>query len=395
MPVARGNVPHVASNGVKYQTRPGGRVSDLHDPKSGLSVHHGLNGGHTVMVERPNHERVLYQRGRPGYVQHAYSYRGHDFGRRTYFYHGHMYSRSYYGYPYRGMYMNVYAPGVYYSPGFYGWAYNPWGPPITFGWGFAGSPWYGYYGAYFTPSPFYPSASAWLADYMISADLQQAYAAHAEAGEADGGGAPGDSAALTPDVKQQIADEVRGQLALENQEATQNAQNQDSNPGSSSIDRDLDDAAHGKQHVFVVGAALDVVDANQAECSLSDGDVLSLQAAPSADAKAADLVVLASKGGQECQKAATVSVALDDLQEMQNHMRETIDQGLQDLQAKQGKGGLPAAPSTVPLQTAPAQYEAIAPPPDPNAATEIQQQAQQGDQAEQAATAQTGPSGAQ
>jgi hypothetical protein len=34
---------------------------------------------------------------------------------------------------------------------------------------------------------------------------------------------------------------------------------------------------------------------------------------------------------------------LTDLQEMQNHMRETIDQGLQDLQAKQGKGGLPAS----------------------------------------------------
>ena len=53
---------------------------------------------------------------------------------------------------------------------------------------------------------------------------------------------------------------------------------------------------------------------------------------------------MASKGGNECQKSSTVTVQLTDLQEMQNSMRETIDQGLQDLQAKQGKGGLPPAP---------------------------------------------------
>jgi hypothetical protein len=155
----------------------------------------------------------------------------------------------------------------------------------------------------------------------------------------------------------------------------------------------LDDAAHGRPHVFVVGAALDVVDASQTECLLSDGDVLALQAAPTSDAKAADLVVLSSKGGQECQKQTTVSVALDDLQEMQNHMRETIDQGLQELQAKQGRGGVPAAPAAAQGQPTPAQYAAIAPPPDPDAANEIQQQAQQGDQAEREVTAEAGAGG--
>ena len=50
---------------------------------------------------------------------------------------------------------------------------------------------------------------------------------------------------------------------------------------------------------------------------------------------------MASKGGKECRKGDTVSVALADLQDMQNHMRETIDQGMQELQAKQGKADCP------------------------------------------------------
>ena len=80
------------------------------------------------------------------------------------------------------------------------------------------------------------------------------------------------------------------------------------------------------------------------ECVVSDGDTLQLRTAPPADATTANLVVLSSKGNPECQISLTVQVQLTDLQEMQNHMRETIDQGLQDLQDKQGKDGLPAAP---------------------------------------------------
>lgn len=339
-------------------------------------------------MERADHSRVFAERGRRGFVQRPYNFHGHDFARRTYFYHGHEYSRFYHGYAYRGVYLNVYAPGFYYRPGFYGWAYNPWAAPVAFGWGWGGSPWYGYYGYYFQPYPVYPSAAFWLTDYMISSDLQSAYAAQQEAGEVDGapaaGGGPPE---LTPEVKQQIADEVREQLALENQEAGQNAQQQDVDPGSSGIARLVSD---GRPHVFVVGSALDVVDAAQSECALSDGDVLTLRTPPPADATAADLVVLASKGGPECQRSDVVSVSMEDLQEMQNHMRETIDQGLQDLQSKQGTGGLPALPPSAQGQPAPALYAAVAPPPDPNAGTEIQEQVQAGDQAETEAAQDSG-----
>jgi len=391
-PPSRGSNEHVANSGNAVRTRANGRPSDVHDARRGMDVHHGLNGNRRVAVERPGHGRLVAERGRPGFVQRGYSYHGHDFGRRAYYYHGHEYNRYYRGYGYRGLYLNVYAPGMYYGPAFYGWAYAPWGAPISYGWGFAGNPWYGYYGYYFSPYPSYPSASYWLTDYMISSDLQTAYAAHAEAGEADGAPPAGDGGQpmLTADVKQQIADEVRNQLALENQEAQQTTQQQDVDPGSSGIARVLSDAARGRTHVFVVGATLDVVDASQTECALSDGDVLALQIAPAADATSVDLVVLSSKGGQECQKQATVSVSLDDLQEMQNHMRETIDRGLQELQAKQGKGGLPQLPPSAQTKPVQPEYAEIAPPPDPKDAADLQQQAQQADQAESEVSSEVG-----
>jgi hypothetical protein len=335
-------------------------------------------------MERADHSRVYAERGRRGYVERGYHYRGHDFARRSYYYHGRAYDRYYRGYGYRGMYLNVYAPGFYFAPAFYGWAYNPWAVPIAYGWGWGAAPWLGFYGGFFAPYPVYPSAAFWLTDYIISTSLQAAYAAHVEAAEANAvAGAGGGGPVLTPDVKQQIADEVRNQLALENQEAGQNAQQQDVDPGSSGIARMLSD---GHPHVFVVGGPLDVTDTSGQECAISDGDALQLQTPPPQDATTADLVVLASKGGQECQRSSTVTVQLTDLQEMQNHMRETIDQGLQDLKDKQGKGGLPTAPPSAQAQTAPAQYAAVAPPPDTNVGQEIAQVDQQGADAEKDAT---------
>ncbi|HEY1254412.1 MAG TPA: hypothetical protein VGF01_06500, partial [Terracidiphilus sp.] len=199
--------------------------------------------------------------------------------------------------------------------------------------------------------------------------------------------APADGATeLTPEVKQEIADEVKNELALENSEAVQASQNQDVDPGSSGIARLLSD---GRQHVFVAGEALDLVDSNGQECAISDGDVLLLKTPPPSDSTTANLVVLASKGGKECAKFSSVSVQLTDLQEMQNQMRATIDQGLQELQAKQGKDGLPPAPASAQIPPKQAEYAAIAPPPDAQDATALQQQDQQADQAVKEVAAET------
>jgi hypothetical protein len=344
-----------------------------------MDIHRGLNGSRYISVARPDHSRSVFEKGRPGFLERPYHFHGSDFDRRTYVYRGRTYDHFYHTYGFHGLSLHIFAPSAYFGRGYYGWAYNPWSSSIRYRWGWTGRPWYGYYGYYFNPSPVYPSAAFWLTDYIISSDLDRAYTAHQEAGEMNGDASAG-AAPLTPEVKQMIADEVRDQLALERDEAQRNAQQQDLDPASSGIGRMLGDAAVGRPHVFVVGSALDVVDNSGMECSLSDGDALALRTATPANASAAELVVLSSKGGQECRKSNHVMISLDQLQEMQNNFRETIDQGLQELQTNQGKGGLPMAPADA--QATPASYAAAAPPSDANVAAEIQQQAEGADQAE-------------
>jgi hypothetical protein len=360
-----------------------------------MDIHHGLDGNRRVSVERADHSRVYAERGGRGYVQHPYMYRGHEFGHRTYYDHGRYYDRYYNRYGYRGAYLDVYAPARYYPVGFYGWAYNPWAAPIAYSWGWGAAPWYGYYGAYFAPYPVYPSAAFWLTDYLIATSLQAAYAANAANAQAEAVAAASGPPALTPDVKQMVADEVKRQVALENSEAAANAQSQVPDPGSSSIARMLSD---NQPHVFIAGSDLDVVDSAGNECPISQGDIVEVSSAPPADAAGATALVLASKGGKECPKSASVTVAFNDLQDMQNHMRETIDAGMGDLQSKQGKGGLPAAPPSAQVAAVPAAFTAGAPPPDTTASTEIAQQTQAADQSEQevasAAPAASGPSDA-
>ena len=341
-----------------------------------MDIHHGPGGSRTIVRERADHSRLVSDRYGHGYVQRPYMYHGAEFVHRTYYVNGVAYGRVYRPYMWGGVSMNVYAPGFYYAPAFYGWAYYPWAAPISYGWGWAGNPWYGYYGGYFTPYPVYASPSLWLTDYLVAQTLQAAYAARAaELANAQAA----DFTPMTPDVKQQIAAEVQRQINLERAEAAAGAQAAP-DPGSSGIARMLSD---NTAHVFVVSAGLDV-QSNAGACAVTDGDVLQLMPGTPPNAATANLTVLASKG-QDCQKGATVAVGVADLQDMQNHMRETLDLGLADLQKKQGQNGIPAAPAAAaapPVQTA---FAAIAPPPDPNVATELTAQAKEADQAEQEA----------
>jgi hypothetical protein len=88
---------------------------------------------------------------------------------------------------------------------------------------------------------------------------------------------------------------------------------------------------------------------------------------------------------QECPRGSSITVQLTDLQEMQNHMRQSIDSGLGDLHNNAGKGGLPTVPVAAKAAPTPAPFAMLAPPPDPTAATVIAQESQQADQAEQEA----------
>jgi hypothetical protein len=347
-----------------------------------MDIHHGPGGSRTIERERADHSRVVSDRYGHGYIQRGYMYHGASFVHRTYWVGGVAYGRVYRPYMWGGVSFNVYAPGYYYGPAFYGWAYNPWVTPISYGWGWAGNPWYAYYGGYFTPYPVYASPSLWLTDYLVAQTLQAAYTAQAAQAAAV---AQANFTPMTPDVKQQIADEVRRQIALENSEASAGAQTAP-DPGSSGIARMLSDNA---SHVFVVSAPLSVT-SNAGDCGVTEGDVLQLRPGTPANAAQANLVVLATKG-QDCQKGATVTLGVADLQEMQNHMRETLDTGLADLHKKQGQSGIPAAPAAAaapPTQTA---FAAIAPPPDPNIQSELSSQTKEADQAEQEALQASGP----
>jgi|GEM_PF-509733 len=363
-------------DGSEARFRHDGTIREVHTRN--MTIIHRPGGSRTVIVDRPDRSRIVVNRFGHGYVQRPFLYRGHEFANRTYFYRGRPYALYYRGYAYRGVTLHGYVPYRYYSPAFYGWAYRPWYRPVRYSWGWAGSPWYGYYGgSYFTPYSVYPSASFWLTDYLISTSLQAAYEERL-ANQSFNSPGPGGGMILSPEVKDEISNEVQRQLALENSESRV-AVNGDLDMNSSGLPRMLAETSQSNPRIFVVAGSLDVTDNQGQDCTLTEGDVLRLSTPPAADATAAYLQVLATKN-QSCAKGSMVSVGFADLQEMQNHMRATIDRGLQDLQTHQG--GLPVPPANAATAPVQASFAPIAPPPDANASSELQQQAQEADAAD-------------
>jgi hypothetical protein len=157
-------------------------------------------------------------------------------------------------------------------------------------------------------------------------------AVHQQIGEVGGTAYKEHFQSTSKEIKQQISDEIKAQLALENSEAVQSVAHLDVDAASTGIAYLSKD---GRAHIFMVGSALDVMNRNGKKCSLSDGDILELPSPPTPDATTADLIVLASKGEQECKISSAVTVQITDLEEMQNQMRELINQGLQELQEPQ------------------------------------------------------------
>jgi hypothetical protein len=364
------------SNGDTVNRDPTGRIREVHTA-GGAVITHRADGVRHVEVVRPGNRVIVTSvHGHDGYIQRPLEH-NREFVQRTYYAHGVMYAHVYRPITYRGAVWQVYTPVRYYRPGFYAYVYSPWARPIAYDWGWGGDPWYGYYRGYFAPYPAYASPTLWLTDYLVATTLQQAYEDRIEAAAAQSAsyvstGQPG----LTPDVKQAIADEVRRQLELESGEGQSMASKSMPSQASYDVPPMFADSA---PRVFVVSSSLDVSSAGR-ECAVTEGDVLQLTAGPS-NASTADAVVLASKE-RDCPKGFVVSVPLQDLQEMQNHMRETIDQGLADLQSRQGQGGMPKLPAAAKgkVRDAPFASEVR---PDASVATELTQVAQEADRAEQ------------
>jgi hypothetical protein len=359
-PGPAGSTETQTRTGNVVRTAADGSVMDVHSPRNGMYIHHGLDGNRQILVSHPDGSRIYASSRGTQYVQHPYVFRGQTFAHRTYYAQGKLTHQFYRPVPYGRTVLDVYATPRYYDANFYQWATSRFNAPQPFKWDYVSSspPWFGYYKSYFTPDSSYSSPSGWLADFVLGASLAASYKTEPPTSappSASGG------AIVTPEVKHMIADEVDRQVRQESVEAQQTAQNREPPPGAGSVVQALGDR---QPHVFVVASDLDLVDVSGRRCMISEGDVVQVVSAPQPASGGADAVVLASKGGGECERAARVEIALNDLQEMQNHMRETIDQGMATTNAAKKSTSVTPA------------FVASAPPPDPNAAHELDQQQQ-------------------
>ena len=299
-----------------------GQVREVH-LSSGATVYHPPGGPRRVELARPGGQVVMASAPGHGYVQRPIVVRNTTIIKRTYLQNGVPMARFYRPRMFNGVALFAYRPVRYYRPAFYRWAYNPWRLPVVYVWGWTRSPWYGYYGGYFSPYPRYESPSLWLTDYVIAATLESAYEEQLAANRTltnNAGGQP-----ITPETKQAIAEEVRRQIDVLRME-----QNQVSSSGS--VTTIFSDNA---QHVFVANSSY-LYESDGGECTVNKGDVLVMAGAPPANAVSADVAVLSSRG-QDCARGSTVSAPLQDLQEMHNAMMATVDRGLGEMQAKQGR----------------------------------------------------------
>ncbi len=499
---------------VEVNLRPNGKVSDYQT--AGMTIHEGSRGGRTIVSEH-NGRTIVSTGSDLGYVQRPYlSRKGVDYVQRTYVARGDSYTRVYRETVYRGGHYCTYVPAHYYHPVFYRWAHNPWGPGVHYNWERS-------YGGYFAPYPVYPTASLWLTDYLIVANLQAPYQAQADANTGPGPGAtaaseqvpepglafvpvyvpgtktlaqgfsaagarefeddylllhagatavfsfivpsgqsrtvayaiptgsylnnapaevsvngvtvttinqglggfgertptqrqlwqksfgPGDyvltirsggnfvnvyglwlgkpsvgggepppredgSAPMSPEIKQEISDEVKQQLTAEQTEATQVSSPTTITRGATAETRPA--ALDPAQTIFVVSTNLDVAMVNGQECELTPGDIIDrIDDEPGPDNKVT--VRVTSSKPNDCKAGARLMLAVDDLQEMRNSFQEQLDSGLQTLAEKSGTKGLPKAPDTSTVSP-----EVAAPTPDPDAARQLQAQQQQADQIE-------------
>jgi hypothetical protein len=285
---------------------------------------------------------------------------------------------------FHGIALNFYAPLGYYPVGFYGWAINPWGLPIGYTWGWGGDPWFGYYGPYFRPFGVYPTPSLWLTDYLIARTLQTAFELREEAraeDQARGEVRPDEgiegSKPISDDVKRMIAEEVRRQLEEAQSEARADELGS-APPSSDSLPPTFSDKG---SHLYLASDSLEVRNTMTGEsCVIGDGDAVQMKGGLPRSGDAVTVTVMASKGS-DCPVNSTVSVPITEVVEMRNHMRETVEAGLETLRNNQGMDNLPVLPAEAvgePRMTA----FAASVQPDPEVTQVLEETALRGDQIE-------------
>ena len=387
---ANGTIARVSLNGGRTATfRPNGSLSTIH--AGGMQITHGLRGDRQIVTVRPDQSRVVSMGLHRGYVERPYISRGgRTYVQRTYIVNNVTYVRVYRSFNYRGAAYYSYVPPFYFHPAFYGWAYNPWRVRVYYRWPWwsARPAWYVYWGPYFAPAPFYPSAAFWLTDFLLANSLQAAYEAGREAqanadAQANAYQPPPETyqppppeaqgtSQITPEMKEAIAEEVSRQLAAEQQQSASPAAPQPAPSGAEAAPAALDPA----RRLFVVSSELTLSSTNGQACELTPGDLITrLDDTPDNNNRVR--VSVSTSKGNDCPVGATLLAQVSDLQEMQNQLQGQVDSGLKTLADNSGQSGLPTAPDTgtstgeVPLPT-----------PDASANSTLQAQQQAANQTE-------------
>ena len=261
--------------------------------------------------------------------------------RRSYLVGNRSYAVVYRGYRYRGVVYYRPVPAYIYSPAFYTWTVQPWGPPVVYAWGWAGQPWYAAYGPVFTPYPTYASFNAWATDYVISSNLQQAY----DAGRADGESASQEPPpTITPEMKQQFSDQV--QDSLNNQQQQADAAQAASQPNAvvapiTETQDDTPDALKPGHVLFRVVSPMTVT-VNGQNCALTADDWVWRTGDLDQDGMV-PVQVKASRS-TDCQQGSTTAIALNDLMVMQGDFDQQVRNGVEYASKNAGKNALPGEP---------------------------------------------------
>jgi hypothetical protein len=316
----------------------GRTVKEAHFADGAHAVRYG-NGGY---VERP---------AGPGSVTRTFVAGGHVLYARTYR------SITWQHYGRVWSYEHV-VPAYAFAPAYFGWAYRPWGVRVVYPWGWQAQPWYGVYGAYFTPYPAYVSLDQWLTDEIVAENLQASYEMSLPPSAAPGAppptpppapagpGTPASPAnpsaqsdqAPPPPMPTDVKDELDAQIKAQLQEQTNAAQAAPDGPP----------ALRPGHVLFRVVAPLDVPSgtANQL-CSLAPNDYLRRSGDMSPDGTVPVVVRLSAAG--DCRAGTATQISLATLMGMENEQEAQVLNAMNQASQNMGPNGLPRAPGASPV----------------------------------------------
>jgi hypothetical protein len=326
---ADGTIASFSQHGNRADFRPDGRVRTLHH--DGFDINRGLNGSRRIVTVRADRSILVSTSPRHGYLQRSVLRNNRLYVQRTYLVNNEIRTHYYSSYTYRGVVVEHYVPRTYYPLGFYAWAGDPWVRPVSYSWGWRRDPWFEYYGGYYTPLEVYPSPALWLADFVVAESLRAAYLSRVEYETEPEGLYAAANTPVSPELRREIAQQVQFQLAQERDASL--------HPGQEASYGEVPNLLRSPNKLFVVAGNLSV-DSSGQECTLSPGDVLRYQ---SDLREGAQLQVVSSKS-MECPVRSSVTVSINDLQEMHNQMRVQMEAGMSALHASQGADGIPPAP---------------------------------------------------